>query len=57
MRIYVIFLSVCVDVDFLLNSISFNSIDDIIKTIHENVSRNEIKIKRSCTDTFQVCLI
>ena len=51
-----IFLSVCVDVDFLLHVVGFYGIYYIIKNIQENVSRNETKFKWSRTDTFQVCL-
>ena len=43
------------DVDFLLHIICFCGIYNIIESIQENVSRNETKFRRSCTDTFQVC--
>ena len=49
-----IFLSVCVDDDFLLHSIGFCCIYYFVKNIQENVSRNETKFRRSCTNTFQV---
>ena len=52
--IYVIFLSVCVDVDFLLHIIGFCGIYFIIKNIQENLSRYETKFRRSRTDTLQV---
>ena len=52
-----IFLSVCVDDDFLLHVIGFCGIYYIIKNIQKNVSRNKTKFRRSCSDTFQVLVI
>ena len=57
MHICEVFHSVCVDVDFLLHIIGFRDIDNIIKNLQENVSRNEIDFKWSFTNTFQVLLI
>ena len=51
-HIFEFFHSVCVDVDFLLHIIGFCGIYYVIKNLQENVSRNEIKINWSRTDTF-----
>ena len=42
----------CLDVDILLHNICFCVINDFIKNIQENLSRNEIYLNRSSSDTF-----